>query len=198
MEPLIPNGDVDGDGFIDLVGIAKIGVYDKSAAYQVSGKDGTIICSIPNLPSPVTAITGGGDLNQDGIPDILASRLRASGDSGAISAGRVYGYDGKDCSLLFDIDSDLEQQSGDFGLSIVFAGDVNADGFDDFVVQGRYSGQKYNWMLSGRTQERLFVLVDQNSIGIQETFTPIPDINEDGIDDLLTEGGIVASGKTGK
>jgi hypothetical protein len=75
-----------------------------------------------------------GDVNHDGYADLLigAPRNGATGDY----AGRVYLYSGADRTQL---DFKSGAAAGDnFGASVAGAGDVNGDGYVDYIIGAPY------------------------------------------------------------
>ncbi|WP_281018349.1 MULTISPECIES: tandem-95 repeat protein [unclassified Minwuia] len=150
-------GDVNGDGIVDVIVDARhadVNGNNSGSAYVVFGKaDGTAV----NL-ADVSAGTGGfaiqgrpqgelagssvdgiGDLNGDGLDDLLVGAYRFSGQTG--SAYVVFGKaDGTTVELSdvfngnggFFIRPDQTGQS--LGNAISSAGDVNGDGIEDLIV----------------------------------------------------------------
>ncbi len=91
-----------------------------------------------------SALWGGGDLNGDGYGDVLvAARYN---DAGGSNAGTVYVNFGpvtgeidlsaSDCAFTGQAASD---EAG-FGASVSNAGDINNDGYDDFLAGARFNG----------------------------------------------------------
>jgi uncharacterized Zn-binding protein involved in type VI secretion len=75
--------------------------------------------------------TGAGDVDADGVPDIVVGTPRACPESKS-HAGSVWVFSGSDSSLLHRFDG--QTAGACFGMSADGAGDINADGHDDILV----------------------------------------------------------------
>ncbi|TFF22006.1 hypothetical protein E3C22_15265 [Jiella endophytica] len=225
-------GDVNGDGIDDLI----VGAYaadnngsQSGSTYVVfgttTGFDATLnladldggngfrIDGVAAGDSAGSSVSSAGDVNGDGIDDLIVSAPNA-GNNGGLSGSTyvVFGTTaGFDATLnLADLDGsngfrlDGAAASDFTGRSISSAGDVNGDGIDDLIVgayaadnNGSYSGSAY--VVFGTTAgfDATLNLADlDGSNGFRldgaaaDDFTGYPvssagDVNGDGIDDLI-------------
>jgi len=152
-------GDVNGDGFDDLI-VGSSNNYDVGGAYVIFGKAsgfGTI-----NLDNVAATSTGGfkivgevagdqagisvssaGDVNGDGFADLIVGAVGKY--AAGTKAGAAYVIFGKASGFgTIDLD-DVTLGTGGFkivgeaaldrvGISVSSAGDVNGDGFGDLIV----------------------------------------------------------------
>ncbi len=174
-------GDVNGDGFDDLIVGARAASNGKSlgASYVVFGKD-LGFDAILNL-STLDGITGfrldgegfsgwsvsnAGDVNGDGFDDVIVGAphtspngIRDAGSSSVVF-GKASGFgDSLDLSKLdgsngFRLDGVAEYDH--LGGSVSSAGDINGDGFDDLIVSayGADSNGRYSgssYVIFGRS-----------------------------------------------
>ena len=141
-------GDVNGDGFGDVA----VGVTDgdgPGGVYVVFGSDSPGTVDLDALGLGGFAITGGatfgqsvgaaGDVNDDGLQDVLVGDPGANGGSG--SAVVVFGKadaDPVDGGALGSAGFRVEgTTNGALGAAVAVAGDVNIDGFDDVILGAR-------------------------------------------------------------
>jgi len=136
-------GDVNGDGFDDLLAsapFADFGATDAGATYLYFGGPFAITNPSRIYLGEVGSLSGSslaaGDLNNDGYSDIVIGGPGYDGSS--LDIGRVYAYLG---GPLGDSTADLVLDGRDiddeFGISVAVAGDLNRDGFDDLAVGSR-------------------------------------------------------------
>ena len=142
-------GDVNGDGFEDVI----VG----ATGYSSSTGKAYLFYGGPSMNSTVDAefygenpndnfgasASGAGDVNGDGYEDILVG---ASGYSSG--TGRVYIFLGGSFISQFPyLTINGAAVNNYLGISVSGAGDVNRDGFDDFIAgaygYNNYSGQAY-------------------------------------------------------
>jgi hypothetical protein len=183
-------GDFDGDGFGDLA----VGVN------TVTGVTGYLYFGDPmaSLAAPIAVhgqgigpITGVGDLDRDGLADL------AIGSPGALNGATVSIYFGTAQRDLVDIA--LSGSEAGFGTSVAPAGDINGDGFADFVVGAdtRYQDSIGGAFLYLGGPRSTFNAVAADSIlGAAGQFglwnvAPAGDVNADGVDDVVI-GGVTA------
>ncbi len=86
-----------------------------------------------------SAVAATGDLNGDGIPDVLVGTPHHVIFGGiefanTNSAGRVFACSGKDGSVLLTLDDPTPQENGRFGAAVASVGDVDRDGVPDILV----------------------------------------------------------------
>lgn len=136
-------GDVDNDGFSDVIVGAKEGPGASPAgagrAYVFSGVDGSVIYALasPNEESYGhfgADVSGGGDVNADGHDDIVVGAPSEDSNSSLIGAGRAYVFSGMDGSVMYSLVSPNEEEDGSFGISVSGGGDVDNDEYDDVII----------------------------------------------------------------
>ncbi len=235
-------GDINGDGIDDLlIGAYRAqpnGAFDAGETYLVYGKSGASALSgtfdLANADVTFNGIDQGdrsgfsvsnaGDINDDGIDDLLIGAKRADGN-GIASAGETYLVYGKSGASALSGTFDLANADATFtgvnpidlsGWSVSNAGDINGDGIDDLLI-GAYRaevGTGKTYLVYGKSgASALAGTIDLANADV--TFKGIDgddasgssvsnagDINGDGIDDLLIgassadPNGIFGAGET--
>ncbi|MEH2044044.1 hypothetical protein [Nostoc sp.] len=225
-------GDVNADGIADLI----IGAYhadpngsNSGQSYVVFGKrtgwsatlnlsdlngaNGFAINGINQDDSSGFSVSSAGDVNSDGIADLIIGAQEA--DPNGIASGQSYVVFGKSTGWSATVNlSDLNGANGfainginnsdNSGVSVSSAGDVNSDGIDDLIIGARFaganglgSGQSYVVFGKSTGWSATFNLSDLNGAngfainGINESdwsgesVSSAGDVNSDGIDDLI-------------
>jgi len=186
-------GDVNGDGFADLV-VGALGDSNNgpaSGSAQVfSGVDGSVLYNFDGdseFDHFGNSVSGAGDVNGDGFADLIVGAI--GDDNNATNNGSAQVFSGFDGSVLytFDGDSSFDQ----FGRSVSGAGDVNGDGFDDLIVGARLDSNNglssgSARVLSGADGSILFIGngdSPNNLFGI--SVSGVGDVNGDGLADFI-------------
>lgn len=126
-------GDLDADGSDDFL-VTSPGddtlFPDAGAAHVYSGASGAILRSVHGSSGERmgSAACAAGDMNNDGFVDFAVSRYAGSS---AVS-GRVVVHSGFDGSRIHLLETGLNGDS--LGYDLSGGADVNADGFDDLIV----------------------------------------------------------------
>ena len=159
-------GDINGDGFDDILIAASGANSDKGETYLVFGRDdsavpfdasfdlstldgtnGFIVGGIVGINGGETFVSSAGDINGDGFDDLLiAAQVNTLRDS------RTYVLFGRDDSVdPFTVNFELTSVDGSNGFvingygqgstqgAIASAGDINGDGFDDILIGFRFA-----------------------------------------------------------
>jgi len=157
-------GDVNGDGFDDLIVGALFadpnGTSYSGASYVVLGKaggfaanielsaldgtDGFKLSGVAEEDYSGTSVASAGDVNGDGFDDLIVGASGAD-PTGRSASGASYVVFGKAGGFAANIQlSSLNGENGfklsgvaafdQSGFSVASAGDVNGDGFDDLVI----------------------------------------------------------------
>lgn len=230
-------GDVNGDGIDDILisapaaepfgtlsGEAYV-VYGKDTAMDgnfaasldlstLNGSNGFKISGIETAAELGWHIHGAGDINNDGLQDLIIGAPSSSPSIPLMSAGRSYVIFGNDGGFgaSFDLTT-LDGTNGfvidglnandNLGYSVSSAGDVNGDGIDDLIVSAPGAGNGTSYVIFGKdtamagdflTHFDLSTLNGSNGfalttgIGFTASGTSVSsagDITGDGYDDLI-------------
>jgi hypothetical protein len=191
-------GDVNGDGYSDVV----VGAYGNNAGgtdagrvyvyYGGPGVDNVADLVLTGEASPDnfgTSVSATGDVNGDGYADVIVGAPHNAALGG--STGRAYVfYGGPAPDAVADLVLTGEEALSSFGAAVSAVGDVNGDGFGDFVV-GAYAyrtiGRAYLFF-GGPTADAVPDLVFTGSTAGDELGTSVSaagDWNGDGFADVM-------------
>ena len=133
-------GDIDGDGVPDFAcgapGEIDIGFLNQQARVLVfSGADASVLLELDGKRDSEygglfgLAIDGGGDVNGDGVPDLIVG---APEDKGPFSfrSGATNVYSGRTGARLWRIFTELFARTGE---RVAIVGDLDGDGLADFA-----------------------------------------------------------------
>jgi len=179
-------GDLNGDAHADL--LWQHATTGALAAWYIRGRDvlATQRLSIDHVDDLNWQIAGGGDLNGDGVAD-LVWRHQVSGRLAVwyLSGATVIGTEPLSINAVTDIDWQIRG-----------VGDTNGDGFADLVWQHRTQGRLAVWYMTGSQVVSTRPLSVPQVSDTAWQIAAAADINRDGKADLLwhntTTGGLAA------
>ncbi|NOX19613.1 MAG: hypothetical protein GXO87_15200 [Chlorobi bacterium] len=192
-------GDVNGDGYADVI----VGAYgndtngaDAGRAYLYNGgstmdnaSDLTITGEAANNNFG-SAVSSAGDVNGDGYDDIIVGAYGYDSNT-----GKTYVFfGGSSMDNIPDIMNDGKTTGDYFGESVSVVGDMNGDGYDDFIVGARLNdtngadaGRAYLYRnsLTGSDIADLFLDGAATNDIAGESVANAGDVNGDGYDDVI-------------
>ncbi|MBL7009401.1 MAG: FG-GAP repeat protein [Planctomycetes bacterium] len=132
-------GDVDGDGFPDVLAGAPEAwngsAREAGAAYLWSGSTGALLWQVvgrTEYGSLGFSVSGSGDLDGDGLPDALVGEPVSTSSTGRVAAGAVLVLSGISGAELRRFEGSW--MSASLGLSVADPGDVDGDGVADVLA----------------------------------------------------------------
>lgn len=188
-------GDLNGDGLIDLVAAGAVwnGRLQGQASVMLGNGNGTFqnpltIATETTVAGSATSIDVAlGDLNGDGILDLVTSGLAGQGQA-SVLLGNGNGTFGSKITFL-------TENSGN-GVTL---GDLNGDGILDLVTTGEaWDGSRNQGQVSimlgngnGTFGTKITIATETSGSGNSSSFdVTLGDLNGDGILDLVTAGEI--------
>lgn len=129
-------GDLDGDGFDGLLigaPLAGQGLKNHGAVYASSGATGAELLMVSGFGQKSyfgRAVAGAGDVDGDGVPDLLAAGWIHS--ELGVAYGRVYLLSGADGQVFRTITS-FEVEDG-FGYTVASMGDLTGDSVPEIAI----------------------------------------------------------------
>jgi hypothetical protein len=148
-------GDLNGDGYTDLVSHAIYNNFQNPPAQIWYGRAG-MLTAMPNqtIASPAPYLfdgscTAGSDINGDGYGDVVfTEHAHASGRA----SGNLFPYYGGPMGIVNAAPVRITSPStnGRLGLEMSDVGDVNGDGFDDIVGSATYATPTQTFLFLGR------------------------------------------------
>ena len=206
-------GDVDGDGFDDvLVGAFSedSGGANAGATYLFAGGQTGIVDAVDALAKlqgeealdhSGYGLDGAGDVNDDGYADlVIGSYGNDRTGAGAGAAYLIYGpvagvVDVRDAAYAIFVGEAADDKAG---IRVSTAGDQNGDGFADLLIGAHYNDRAgfdagAAYVMLGPTLGGRYQLADADSIYIGEDtgdylglrLSTAGDVDADGLDDLV-------------
>ncbi len=196
-------GDVDGDGYGDLI----VGARDFDAGEADEGRASIYHGSAAGLAAAAawTAETGqgawfgysvatAGDVDGDGYGDVVVGAIFY--DNGQPGEGRAFLYDGTASGLSTTASwmAESNDEAANFGYSVASAGDVNGDGYGDVIVAAHgHDGDLlvegaafvYHGSASGLSSSAAWTAETDQAFARVSAVSGAGDVNGDGYGDVV-------------
>jgi hypothetical protein len=220
-------GDVDHDGFDDIaIGapfkdhfVPPTPVIDTDAGQVlvISGHTHNTLFTLSSTYAPTFhfdvsfdllgwAVSGAGDVNNDGWSDLVAGAPQYDPDPSLSNAGAALVYSGFDGSILYVREG--TQANAQFGTSVACAGNINNDPYDDVLIgaplyDGGSTDSGRALVLSGVDGSTLYTINGVGGAHLGAAVAGVGDVNGDNFDDFIigsplydglfgyTDGGLV-------
>ena len=173
---------------------------------KLDGSNGFVINGINRYDRSGTSVSSAGDVNGDGIDDLIIGAPNAdSGSSTYNDEGETYVVFGSEAGFSAQLDLTKLNGSNGFvirgidrydnsGTSVSSAGDVNDDGIDDLIIGAPNNGGETYVVFGSKTGfSAQLNLANPNDIdgfvikgnNIGRSISGAGDVNGDGVDDLI-------------
>ncbi|MFO0561213.1 MAG: FG-GAP-like repeat-containing protein [Polyangiales bacterium] len=181
-----PAGDVNGDGYADVI----VGAFNANFVEVFYGSSSGVSPTTPTRITGTAATDFGvsvwtaGDVNNDRYADIIvgAPQFFSAPGTAPVFLGRSTGISTTPNTTIADA------MPHHYGLSVMLAGDVNADGASDVIVGGNASGGVVglHHSVGGRVQlGSLRTWGGVAGTGFGASVAGVGDVNADGFDDVV-------------
>ncbi|MDJ0571781.1 MAG: calcium-binding protein [Pleurocapsa sp. MO_192.B19] len=202
-------GDVNGDGIDDLIigapyageytyygsnsegesyvvfGGSDVGDSGSLELSQLNGSNGFIISGIDNYDNSGRSVSNAGDINGDGIDDLIIGAPNADSSGNYSDEGESYVVFGNSDGFAASLElSELDGNNGfvitgadnndNLGRSVSGAGDVNGDGIDDLIIGAPYADSSSNY---GSQGESYVVFGNSDGFAASLDLSNLDDIN---------------------
>jgi hypothetical protein len=175
-------GDLDNDGVTEILAGVHHHIGDPDHKEEIncgkalvfSGKTGTLLFTLEDPDEQEdgrfgAAVAGLGDIDADGVPDMLVGAPgRGTGDEedeeGLVTVGGAYIFSGKTGLVIRTIthpDFEGAEEGAEFGFSVANAGDVNRDRVSDMIIGA--PGEGHVFVMSGATGAVIYDIVSPTS-----------------------------------
>jgi len=185
--PVSTAGDVNGDGFSDVIvgayfyngGTGRVYIY-----YGGANMDNVsdVVLTGEAVNNYFNNCSSAGDVNGDGYSDVIV---------GAWGADRAYiYYGGSSMNNVADVVMTGEAPNSGFGITVAKAGDVNGDGYSDVIIGAHnynsQTGRAYIYY-GGVSMNNVsdVVLTGENTNDLFYNCASADDVNGDGYSDVI-------------
>jgi FG-GAP-like repeat/FG-GAP repeat len=192
-ESVCTAGDVNGDGYSDVIVGARIYGLGGGAAVFLGGPYSTnLVATNSGFGGAAGALQGAcvanaGDVNGDGYTDALIGAPGAS--NGQAGEGLAYLHYGSATGIPVAPSLTLEANvaGAQFGASVSSAGDVNGDGYADVLIGAPLNGAGITYLYLGSAGGLVPAPNTTRSAGglFGSTVAPAGDVNHDGYGDII-------------
>lgn len=206
-------GDVDGDGYSDVIVGAPGHASDAGRAYVYHGGSDDLSeeagwTKASNMENALFGLSVGtaGDVNGDGYADVIVGSPRW--DGGQALEGQAWVYLGAADGLESAPDwfKQSDNTMAEFGTSVGTAGDVNGDGYDDVIIgapgwHAPLTDEGGAWIYQGSSSGLLLAPLwykDSNQAGARfgTSVGTAGDVNGDGYTDVIVGAPFFTNGSS--